>query len=215
MIIIGGSYYDEGYNVCSIIIDGESIDPPYKKCYPSPYENPKLTERGMKSGNVLYIFETKCGIFSVLTCSDYTSQSHRICRHTSENRKKVDFIINPCYDRNILRFQPRCNSDCEDYNIDIIQTNRAPKNSEYGETCIIGKEHQIMLEKLNEEGYKPSDNIRYKLFHLHLEAMIIADLNIAVKAPPVSLPLDYSGRIRISKNHCYGWQKQDWSPLSK
>lgn len=214
MIIIGGSYYDEGYNVCSIIINGEYIDPPYRKYYPSPFENPKITGRGMKSGDVLYIFQTKCGIFSVLTCSDYASQSYRVCRLVRENRRKVDFIINPCCDENILRFQPRCNSDCEDYNVDIIQVNKASKNNKYGESCIIGKEHQIMLDRLINEGYKPSDNIKYKFFQLDLEMMIIADLNIGTKGPPVSLPINYSGRIRISKNRCYRWERQDWAPLS-
>ena len=214
MIIIGGSYYDEGYNVCSIILNGEYIDPPYKKYYPSPYENPRITGRGMKSGNVLYVFQTKCGIFSVMTCSDYTAQSYRVCKYVCKNGKKIDFIINPCCDENILRFQPRCNSDCEDYDIDIIQVNKAPRNGKYGETCIIGKEHQIILNRLIDEGYKPLDNIKYKLFHLNLEMMIIADLNIVMKAPPVSLPLDYSGRIRISKSQCYRWESQNWSPLS-
>ena len=214
MIIIGGTYYDKGYNVCSIIINGEYIDPPYRKCYPSPGENPKTTGRGMKSGDVLYVFQTKCGIFSVLTCCDYASQGSRLCRHVCENGSKVDFMINPSCDKNILRFQPRCNSDCEDYNMNIIQVNKATENSRYGETCIIGKEHQIILDRLINEGYKPSDNIKYKLFHLDSEMIMIADLNIAMKAPPVNLTLDYTGRIRVSKSDCYRWERQDWSPLS-
>ena len=212
MIIIGGSYYDEGYNVCPIIIDGIYIRPPYKKYCPSPIENPETTDRGMRSGNILYIFQTKCGRFSVLTCIDYVDQSYRICRHKD---KIVDFIINPCYDRNIFRFQYRCNSDCEDYDINVIQVNKAPDKSGYGGSCIIGKEHKDILNKLIGDGLKPKDDIKYKLCQLDGEIMIIADLNIRMKAPPVNLPINYAGRINISKEKCYKYKSGHWVSLSK
>ena len=210
MIIIGGSYYDEGYNVCPIIIDGIYIRPPYKKHCPSPIENPKTTNRGMRSGDILYIFQTKCGRFSVLTCIDYVDQSYRICRYRD---KIVDFIINPCYDRNIFRFQHRCNSDCEDYDINVIQVNKAQDKSGYGSSCIIGKEHKDILKKLRDDGLKPKDDIKYKLCQLDGEIMIIADLNIRMKAPPVNLPIDYTGRINISKEKCYKYESEHWVPL--
>ena len=211
MIIIGGSYYDEGNNICPIIIDGIYIDPPYKKHCPSSEEHPDTTGRGMRSGNILYIFQTKCGLFSVLTCIDYGDQSYRICRYTD---KIVDFIINPCYDRNIFRFQHRCNSDCEDYDVSVIQVNKAPDKSRYGGSCIIGKEHEAILNKLEGDGYKPKDDIKYKLCQLDGEIMIIAKLNIRMKAPPVSLPIKYPGRINISKETCYKFENGHWVSLS-
>lgn len=211
MIIIGGSYYDEGNNVCPIIIDGIYIDPPYKKHCPSPEENPDTTGRGMRSGNILYIIQTKCGMFSVLTCIDYGDQSYRICRHKD---KIVDFIINPCYDRNIFRFQHRCNSGCEDYNVSVIQVNKAPDKSRYGGSCIIGKEHEDILNKLEGDGFKPKDDIKYKLCQLDGEIMIIAKLNIRMKAPPVNLPINYAGRINISKETCYKFENGYWVSLS-
>ena len=212
MIIIGGSYYDGEYNVCPIIIDGETIDPPYRKCSPSPMENPAITGRGMKSGNIIYIFQTKCGRFSFLTCIDYTTQSDRVRRYDDTG---VDFIINPCCDENLFRFQPRCNSDCQDFGIDVIQVNKATKDDKYGKSCIIGKEHKTILQRLKDDGFKPEDNIEYKLFQLDGEMMAIANLNIRMKAPPISLPVDYSGRIEISKEICYKYEKGLWVPLSK
>lgn len=202
MIIIGGSYYDGGYNICPIIIDGEYIDPPYKKCCPSPIERIKATGRGMKSGNIIYIFQTKCGRFSVLTCIDYTDQSYRVCRYED---KGVNFIINPCYDDNIFRFQTRCNSDSEDYGIAVIQVNKAPDDIGYGGTCIIAKEHRTILKILKDSGFKPEDDIKYKLFQLNEEMIIIADLNI-IREPPITLPIRYEGRISISKERCYKYQ---------
>jgi len=90
MIIIGGSYYDEDYNVCPILQMGHTSIPPYRKVFPSPFEDPEKLERGMKSGNILYIFQTKCGKFSVLTCIDYTRLIYRIL----DEDENVDFIIN-------------------------------------------------------------------------------------------------------------------------
>ncbi|MGA9049225.1 MAG: tetratricopeptide repeat protein [Dehalococcoidia bacterium] len=215
MIIIGGSYYDKGYNVCPIIIDGAFVDPPYKKHKPSPIENPESTGYGMKSGNILYIFQTKCGRFSILTCMDYADQSYRICRYEEHGAKGVDFIINPCYDQNIFRFQNHCNSDCEDYGIDVIQVNRAPEDNKYGGTCIIGKEHETILERLKGDAFKPSDGVKYKLVQLDAEMIIIAKLNIEMKAPPVTIPIDYSGRIIVSKEKCYKYNGTLWSSLSR
>lgn len=210
IIIIGGSYYDQEYNICPIIIDGECIVPPYMKYRPSPFENPQTTGHGMKSGNILYIFQTKCGRFSVLTCIDYTDQSYRICRYEDNG---VNFIINPCYDPNILRSQPRCNSDCTDWGIDVIQVNKAEEGEKYSRSCIIGKEHKYFLDKLKNEGFKPQDNINYKLFQLNGEMIGIAELNIRIQ-PPVDVDINYSGRIKLRKEKCYKYKNGGWLPLS-
>lgn len=211
MIIIGGSYYEGGYNICPIIIYGVYIEPPYKKHKPSTFENPETTGRGMKSGKSIYIFQTKCGMFAVLSCIDYADQSYRVCRYCDVG---VDFIINPCYDNNISRFQPRCNSDCEDYGVNIIQVNKSEEESEYGKSCIIGKEHKSILKRLIDDKFKPVDDIKYKLFQLNGEMMMIADLNISIKAPPVSVDINYTGRIKVRKERCYIYKKEDWLSIS-
>ena len=206
MIIIGGSYYDAGYNVCPIIINGRCVL--YKKCYPSPLENPELTGRGMKSGNILYIFQTKCGMFSVLTCIDYIYQSYRICKDYN-----VNFIINPCYNPNTSRFQQRCNSDCLDHGIDVIQVNKANEGEKYGKSCIIGREHRVFLEKLKNDGFKPQDDIKYKLFQLNGEMMAVVELGVGIR-PPADWHTWYCGRIKVRREKIYKYVDGGWVPLS-
>ena len=91
--------------------------------------------------------------------------------------------------------------------------NKTPDKSGYGGSCIIGKEHKDILKKLRDDGLKPKDDIKYKLCQLDGEIMIIADLNIRMKAPPVNLPIDYTGRINISKEKCYKYESEHWVPL--
>ena len=214
MIIIGGTYYDAGHNICPIILDGEILSPPYSKHRPSPFQSCETTGRGMNPGNTIYILQTACGRFSVLTCIDYADQSYRVCRYSEYGINGVDFIVNPCYDSNILRFQSRCNSDCEDNGVTVLQINRAPENGKFGETCIIAKEHETILERLQLEGFKPKDNIKYKLFRAEQEMLVILDFNIKI-TPPVSLPTHYTGRIKLSKERCYKYIRGYWTPISR
>jgi len=210
MIIIGGSYYDEEYNICPIIINGECVSPPYKKIQPSPMENPQSTGRGMKSGNNLFIFQTKYGRFAVLTCSDYTPEHiSLICNYDIGGRKGVDFIINPRLEKNMLKHQERCNVDCRDYDVSIIQINKAPEGDKYGKSCIIAKEHDTLLEKYQKDGIKPEDDIKYKLCQLEGETIMIVDLSR--KAPPVDISSKYPGRISVRK--VYKYDGRDWKPL--
>ncbi len=212
MIIVCGSYYDDGFNVCPIVINGVIIQPPYKKHHPSPIENPELSGIGMKPGNLIYIFQTYCGTFSVLTCIDYTDQSSRVIKQ--KNSSSLDYIINPCCDPNISRFEDRCNSDCRDYGVDVIRVNKAEENGEYGGSCIIAKEHNRYMQKLVEDGLKPSDgSSKYKLFQLHSEQMAIIELNLHTRSPPAEIDLNYKGRIRIRKSDIYVYQGGEWISL--
>jgi len=92
--------------------------------------------------------------------------------------------------------------------------NKAPEDGKYGGTCIIGKEHKILLDRLRNNRLKPEDDIKYKLCQADGEMMIIADLNIKMKAPPVDLPHNYKGRIKTPKERWYKYEREDWSPLS-
>ncbi len=211
MIIIGGSYYDDTYNVCPIFIDGTLISPPYRKIKPSPTENPESTGRGMKSGNILYIFQTKCGRFSVLTCSDYIPiHVYEICNYETQGVKGVDFIINPMCETSPSERQSVCNSDCTSYNMDIVQVNKAEDDSKYGKSCLIGREHNTILEKLKGDEFRHDDNIKYKLFELEGEMMMISELNVSMKSPPVDPSADYSGRIRVSDANRFVYKKSRW-----
>ncbi|MEM2980552.1 MAG: deaminase [Thermoproteota archaeon] len=209
MIIIGGSYYDEdSRNVCPIIINGEEITPLYK-IQPSPIENPESTGRGMKSGNHLYIFQTACGRFSVLSCSDFNlGHTSSILNYFANGRKGVDFIINPRYEENMMRAQELANTICRESSVSIIQVNRASQEDKYGKSCIIAKEHDKLLVKYQKDGVKPPDDIKYKLCQLEGEAMLIASLNL--KAPPIEIPLNYPGRLKIEKVYKYDTTRKKW-----
>jgi len=195
MIVAGGTYYENGCNVCALIIDGKLIEPSYKKNQPAVFELGSSHGIGMKSGNNVFVFETSCGILSILTCIDYA----KLSRHVITNsRKPVEIIINPCYDENIRRFQAQCNTDCENENLTIIQTNRSNIGSgKFGNSCVISKEHLSVIRDLEEEGYRDSDDEKYLLVKAKGEQLVIVDLNINEKFPPVDLPIGYKRRINV------------------
>ena len=213
MIIVGGSYYDNGFNTCPILINGELFE--YKKFTPSPkFETQTSTfvEDGMKSGDKIYIFDTKYGRFSVLTCIDYSTNSKDIC----EVKDGVDFIINLCFDYNIYRFQHRCNSDCEDFDIFIIQVNRAAihKNGKmlFGRTCIIGKEDEDILKSLKDNKIKPDDDIKFKLCEFNEESFIIIDINFK-KKPTKPISIGYQGLLDIKE--IFKYKDNKWKKFKK
>jgi hypothetical protein len=188
MVIVCGSYYEDSYNVCPIVIDNEAYF--YRKVHPSLFESTKLAGWGMKPGETIFIFQTRYGKISVLLCIDYTTYSHKLYGY------RPDIVLNPCYDERILRFQERASLDARDYEFFVIQANRA----KYGETCIIGKEHRLQLDRLRCDGFKPDDQITYKLCQATGEMIIIADINIRRKAPSIETPVNYEGIIKnISK----------------
>lgn len=207
MVIVCGSYYEDSYNVCPIIIHGHIVEPPYQKCTPSPSERGVLLDEGMKSGKIVYIYKTDIGTFSTLTCIDYAQLSHHII---SQAKCDIDFIVNPCYDENITRFQAQCNSDCENHNLTIIQANRADSpNGKYGKSCIISKEHKSIIDCFTAKHLRDSNDEKYLLVKVRNEEMVIADLNLAVQAPSVDLPVSYPGRLKIWK--LYDCTNSNWA----
>jgi len=198
MIVVGGSFYNNAYNVCSLIIDGKQVHPLYKKIWPSISEQGSSPGKGMKSGCELYVYETSCGVLSILNCIDYAVFSHYIIMHA---RKPVEIFINPCYDENISRFHDQCNIDCKNNNISIIRINRAEnQEGEYGDSCLISKEHSSVIKDLQAEEYRDASDEKYLLFKAKGEEMIIFDLDLD-KIPPVDIPLVYKRRIWIIKKY--------------
>ena len=211
IIIIGGSYYHDGYNICPILVNGYVLDPPYKKCTPSIFESPRATGRGMKSGNIIYALQTSCGRFSVLTCSDYSAFSELLCKTLKKDKRiELDFIINPCCDPNISRFQEKASSDCDIFAIDVIQVNKAPEENKYGRSCIIGREHDGIIDHLVNENFRPESDVRHKICELNKESMLIADIDIAVKGPLASITQDYEGRIKLARDKIYMFGGNEW-----
>ncbi len=209
IIIIGGSYYYNGYNVCPILISGDVLDPPYRKCTPSVFETDEPTGRGMKPGNIIYILQTSCGRFSVLTCSDYPEFSERICRY-DKDCEGVDFIVNLCCDPNISRFQEKASSDCDIFTIDVIQVNKAPEDNKFGRSCVIGREHDGIKDLLITEKFRPVTDVRHKLCEIDKESMLIVDIDIEVKGPLASTKPDYRGRIKITRDKIFEFNGNEW-----
>jgi predicted amidohydrolase len=207
MVIVCGSYYEDSYNMCPLIIHGHIVVPPYKKHTPSPAEQGIVLGQGMKPGKIVYIYKTDIGTFSTLVCIDYAHLSHHII---SQVKSDIDFIVNPCYDDNISRFQKQCNFDCENHNLTILQVNRADSpDGKYGKSGIISKEHKTIIDSFTSGHFREDpDDEKYLLVKLRNEEMVIADLNLAIKAPPVDLPVSYIGRLKICK--LYEYTNSNW-----
>jgi len=191
MVIVGGSYYDNGYNICPIIVEGILHKPLYAKCNPASSEQPIEAGRGMKCGRIVYNFQTKFGNFSVLNCIDYP----HISTHVIKNGGVVlDFIINPSYDSNVKRFESQCNLDCENSNITVIRVNKAGER--FGGSSIFCKEHQSIIDRFESSGWRKSSDQKYRLIGLNGEQIIIVDIDVC-KNPSVDLPIGYSPRTSI------------------
>ena len=193
LIIIGGSYYDNASNICPIMINGCLIQPEYKKVNPSSSEKIEIENEKMIPGKFIYFYETSIGIFSVLTCIDFEQVIYSII---SDKQKKIDFIINPCYDEQIERFQKLADSICENNEITIIQTNRSEDRSrKYGRSGILGREHDSIITRLTTAKMRTRNDPKYLLAKAKGEELLIADINFEIKSPPRPLPGDYPGRI--------------------
>lgn len=205
IIIIGGSFYSDNYNICPVIIRGREY--PVYKIHPSPHlESETAPGKGMKSVKDIKIFGTEDGKikFGVLICLDYLEESYQLYQHQNIGKKGVNFIFNPSFNQNPGRFQRRANSDCENYHVDLIQINV----KKYGGTCIIGVEHKDIIKRLINECYRQNDDITYKLCEASGEMMIIADLNLKGVEVPTSLGAGPRIKIKgryIYKNEC--WQE--------
>ena len=179
-IIICGSFYDNNNcNCCQIIIDGK--DYPYKKCHASIME--EKDGEGMEPGNRLFVFQTKSGKISVLTCVDFDYELTNIISNYD-----LDFIINHRFDIDREHtFQEKANiiidrPDGSRYPAFILQVN--PKKTEWGKykggggTIIIGWEHTHRITKYIADGLRPNDEIKYKIYEAKDEMMLIAELKI-------------------------------------
>jgi tetratricopeptide (TPR) repeat protein/predicted amidohydrolase len=187
IIIIGGTYYDDGFNICPVIINGAVYY--IRKMNPSPqFETEVIQGRKMKRGSKIFVFQTYCGVFTVLICMDYIREIHRIFNHPEKRMRNVDFVFVPQYNRDVTRFQKQGDLDClheESYPY-IVQVNPVTVLEEQiGGTCIIGTEHRGALERYVIERLKPKDSIEYKLVETQKESMLIVDLDIKRKGIPV------------------------------
>jgi hypothetical protein len=153
MIVICGSFYDSKYNVCPIIIDGKVSY--CKKCHPSIFE--EENGEGMKQGDEILVFQTKCGKISVLTCIDFEYERSRVYEHD------VSLIINPRHDIDREYTFQKIDKDIDlpdasNRSAFILQVNAATvkwgEDKGGGGTCIIGYEKKYRLEKYKKQRRK-------------------------------------------------------------
>lgn len=206
MIVIGGSYYENEFNTCPVIINGH----PYyvQKANPSPNFENKRGGRGMRRGKENFVFQTAYGKFAVLICFDYREKVSKILDNLDEKIKKVDFIIVPEYNKDIETFQTQADADCRKKPFPyILQVNVWKiEDKEIGGTCIIGTEHNDSLKGYKKDGYRPTDEkIKYKLIEAKGEMMIIADLDIKRKGVPVPASGDKMNPIKCYVNKNDSW----------
>jgi len=205
IIIIGGSYYQDNFNICPVIINGE-VYPVYKIC-PSYLERDVEPGKGMKSGNDIKIFRTNDNKFKfvVLVCLDYSDSSGNkyLLYQRQRDGEGINFIFIPSHNEDIDGFQKTADTDCVNYKVDLIQTNV----KEYGGTCIIGVEDKDFIEmRLINDGYRKKDGIKYKLCEAEGEMMIIADLSLK----GIEIPKSAYSKPRIQIIGRYIYKETDW-----
>ena len=186
LIVVFGTYYKGGFNVCSIIIKGQ--DYYIKKINPSPhFEKEVRRGRCMKKGKSILVFQTKCGKLAVLVCMDYIEEVHRITHSSDERIRNVDFIIVPQYNVDVKLFQEQANQDCRKADFPyVVQVNAwTVFEQEVGGTCVVGVDHKSALKRYRMEKLKPDDTIEFKLYEAQGETVSILDLDIKRKGAQV------------------------------
>jgi len=212
LVIVGGSYYSNRFNTCSVIISGTKYS--VHKIHPSPNAEEEVeSARGMKRGKDILVFDTKFGKFVVLICLDYRNEAYRILHHKKKEISNVDFIINPCHNSDVANFQAKANQDCQEGNYPyVLQTNYwSVKEGKPGGTCIVGMDHKNAIKRYEEESYRPqNDPVTYKLLEAHDEMILFADLDISRKGVPVP-----ASGVKMRNVSRYIWQEEGWQKLKE
>lgn len=211
-VIVGGSYYQDGLNTCPIVVDGQATF--VQKINPSPCLEENASQgRGMARGKHPVVFRTRIGAFAVLICIDYPKEIHRILSHPDSDIRDVDFVVNPCYNRDVLNFQKQADLDCQRANYPyILLVNAAVvAKAKAGGTTIIGMEHESALRRYKDEHYRKEDRqIKYKLLEVDSdlgikEMILVADLDIRRKGVPVP-----ARGLKMRNVSLYAYQGNSW-----
>ncbi|MCE7698157.1 MAG: hypothetical protein K8E24_004765 [Methanobacterium paludis] len=138
---------------------------------------------GMESGNTINIFQTKYGKIVVFICIDF---DRYFFPHI--NDLNLDFVINPRLDIDKEhRFHKKADIiiDKDDGSREyafMLQTNayktKWGTRNGGGGTAIIGYEHIHRIEKNINWGMRPKKGVKYNLYEVKGELMLITDLKI-------------------------------------
>ncbi|WP_410509748.1 PfkB family carbohydrate kinase [Methanosarcina hadiensis] len=171
VILIGGSYYKDRFNICPIIYGNKVIE--YKKISPSPFEMHINNDRGMKPGHEIIVIKSHFGNFVVLTCCDFTNYHNQIIQELG-SKIKLNFIINPCYDESKENLRKSYNTALyisNNFNIDTIFINSFFKEHKPYLSGVVGKIH-YGIGRDEESGNTNMDNL---IGAISKEALIIGD----------------------------------------
>lgn len=172
IILIGGSYYKDRFNICPIIY-GNKVIFEYKKISPSPFEMHTSNDKGMKRGHEIIVVKSHFGNFVVLTCCDFTNYHHRIIQEC-DSKTKLNFVINPCYDESKDNLKKSYNTALyisNNFSIDTIFINSFFKEHKPYISGVVGKIH-YGIGRDEENGNTNMDNL---IGAIGKEALIIGD----------------------------------------
>ena len=110
----------------------------------------------------------------------------------------VNLIFVPSYKDSKKRFQKTCDTFCENYSTDVIKVSVSNLESI---TCVFGRSHRALVERLKAEGYREDDTFEYKLCEAYGEMMLIIDLSKKPLERPT--PVNSASRIIIVKRYIY------------
>lgn len=114
-------------------------------------------------------------------------EAHRILYNQDKRIKNVDFIIVPAYNKDVIRFQRKGDTDCLEGNYPyIVQVNSLSiQGARAGGTCVIGTEHKDAVARYKDLGLLSKNVSEYKLIETDKESIIVIDLDIKRKGVPV------------------------------
>ncbi len=186
LIIIGGSYYENGKNTCPLIFNDEIRY--IHKIHPSKYgESSSIHGKGMIPGDRLYVFDTHAGRIVVTICEDFRVELSTILSQV----ENPDFIITISYNPAPERFHEMADHIPPNYRMYILQCNVSEMNGQFGKSCIFGMIEEMSSKELMKNGLKPDDKFRNKVTEIEGEGMIIAEFNLRQKTIEKVTSVDY------------------------
>jgi len=148
----------------------------------------------------IFIFKELDFRFTVLICIDFYSEAWRLFDYEFNGRNGVDMIFVPSYNDRSEYFQKCCDAFCQSYTSDTIKVSNIE-----GLTCIYGRAHKNLIERMKIEKYRRNDDFTFKLCESFNHMMLIVDLYL--KSVEIPTPIDSTPRIIIFKRYKYNNDK--------
>ncbi len=193
LIIIGGSYYEYRKATCPIITPTGIFKT--EKISPSPFEKPPFSGVGMVLGQTVSLIKSRYGNFAVLICYDFLDSTIRnlLLQHS------LDFIFVIACNPDSQRFHGIMSSECQNaqQGLYICYANCAGIFDADGKSAIFGVMDKLYLKMLRGPGFKPDDNILYKVCEIEDDEFLIAEFDLLHKKPPITKGFQEKPNIQI------------------